>query len=337
MKRELSVSRNLLLAMFMLPCLALAVLPADGQQVIPRDSTYTSKLAWQKIRKQYPETTIAIAPMPAGVKAIYDLEYRKLEGTPFGTRTLYMDVFRPEGKKRFPALLLIHGGGWRSGDRTMEHEMAKAVAGHGYVTATVEYRLSPEALYPAAVFDLKAAVRYLRNHAGELGILPGRIAVSGTSAGGQLAALVGLTGDDTKFDGITETGTVSSDVQAVIDIDGVVDFTDPNESGNTDPVKPSAGTLWFGATIKQAPQKWIEASPVRYAGKSSPPILFINSDVPRFHAGRDSLVAIYNRHGIYSEIHTLAGSPHTFWLFHPWFEPTVGFMVPFLDRILKNK
>jgi pectinesterase len=119
-------------------------------------------------------------------------------------------------------------------------------------------------------------------------------------------------------------------------MDGVLDFTDPNESAKDDnPAKRSAGAYWFGATFKEAPEKWIEASPLIYADKNTPPMLFVNSSLPRFHAGRDSVITILNKHGIYSEVHTITGTPHPFWLFNPWFRPTVEYMVAFLDKVFK--
>ena len=141
-----------------------------------------------------------------------------------------------------------------------------------------------------------------------------------------------------KFEGYEGWSKHSSKIEAIIDIDGVLDFRDPNESAkDTDPAKPSAGAYWFGATFRMVPEKWIEASPIEYAGKDSPPILFINSALPRFHAGRDNVIAILNKHQIYSEVHTFPSTPHPFWLFNPWFEPTVEFMVSFLDKTMKNE
>jgi len=70
---------------------------------------------------------------------------------------------------------------------------------------------------------------------------------------------------------------------------------------------------------------------------NTPPILFINSSLPRFHAGRDSVISILNSHGIYSEVHTLPETPHPFWLFHPWFDQTVEYATGFLDKVLKRK
>jgi pectin methylesterase-like acyl-CoA thioesterase/acetyl esterase/lipase len=313
---------------------------ASGQTAdikpIPKDSSYTPYQTWLKIKRDFPQATIVTDQLPEGIMAEYNIVYATLPLTTFGKRELHLDLFKPEKTGTYPALLLIHGGGWRSGNRTMQIPLAQIIAAKGYVTAAVEYRLSPEALYPAAIHDIKAAVRFLRANAAKYSIDPNRIAITGSSAGGQLAALIGMTPDVKKFDGNEGNPRVSAEIQAIIDMDGILDFTDPNESAkDTDPSKPSAGAYWFGATFKQSPEKWKEASPILYAGKKTPPILFINSALPRFHAGRDSVINILKKHGIYSEVHTIPYTPHPFWLFHPWFEPTVNYMVTFLDKILK--
>jgi pectinesterase len=303
---------------------------------IPKDTSYTPYQTWLKIKRDFPQATIAKAQLPAGVSAIYNIVYAKLPSTPFGNRELHLDLFKPEKAGKYPVLLMIHGGGWRSGNRTMQIPMAMQIASKGYVTAAVEYRLSPEALYPAAIFDIKAAVRFLRANASKYNIDPGRMAITGSSAGGQLAAFIGMTPEVKMFDGNEGNAGVSAEIQAIIDMDGILDFADPNESAkDEDPLKPSAGAYWFGATFKNAPEKWREASPIQYVGKKTPSILFINSALPRFHAGRDSAINILNKFGIYSEVHTIPDTPHPFWLFHPWFETTVNFMVTFLDKILK--
>ncbi len=307
------------------------------QKEIPRDTSYTPYQTWVKIRKEFPQAEIVKPHLPDGVKAEYEVVYTTIPATPFGNRDLHLDIFRPEKTGRYPALLLVHGGGWRSGNRTMQEPMAQQIANQGYVTATIEYRLSPEAIYPAAVYDLKAAIRFLRSNAIKYGIDSNRMAITGSSAGGQLAALVGMTSKVKKFDGTEGDLKISTKIQAIIDMDGILDFADPNESAkDMDPSKPSAGAWWFGATFKQAPEKWVEASPIQYAGKDTPPICFINSALPRFHASRDSVITILKAHQIYTEVHTLSNTPHPFWLFHPWFEPTVGYMVAFLDKILKH-
>ncbi len=304
---------------------------------IPRDTTYSVPIVFRQIKREFPFAVPAKDSMPDGIKEERNIVYATLSNTPFGKRKLHLDMFRPEKRGVYPAVIMIHGGGWRSGRKEMQIPLAQQISARGYVTACVEYRLSPEALYPAAVHDIKAAVRFLRAHAEEYEIDPGKIAISGCSAGGQLAALAGMTEHIRKFDGNEGYNSYSSGIQAIIDIDGILDFTDPNESAkDNDPAKRSAGAYWFGATFKESPDMWIEASPIRYAGKTTPPMLFINSSFPRFHAGRDSVIAILNTHGIYSEVHTIPDTPHPFWLFHPWFHQTVEYVTAFLDKVFKN-
>ena len=306
------------------------------QKPFPQDTSFTPYQTWTKIKAEFPQSKIVQPQLPQGILAENDVIYATLPDTPFGKRELHLDLFRPGKGGKYPALILLHGGGWRSGNKTMQDPLAMQIATRGYVTASVEYRLSPEALYPAAIYDIKAAIRFLRANALKYNIDPEKIAISGSSAGGQLAALIGMTGDVKKFDGNEGNNNVSAKIQAIIDMDGILDFTDPNESAkDNDPAKRSAGAYWFGATYKEAPGKWKEASPIVYAGKNTPPILFVNSALPRFHAGRDSVITILNLHGIYTEVHTIPGTPHPFWLFHPWFGPTVEYMVAFLDKILK--
>ncbi len=306
--------------------------------IIPRDTSFTPYSALIKLQKDFPDAKMVSTQLPEGVKAQLNVVYATLPNTPYGKRDLHLDIFSPAKPGKYPALLHIHGGGWRSGSKGMDNPLVQNIAAHGYVTATVEYRLSPEALYPAAIFDIKAAIRYLRANAAKLNIDPDWIALSGCSSGGHLAALIGTTPELKKFEGEEGNGAFSTKIQAIIDIDGVLDFTDPNESGkDTDPQKRSAGAYWIGETYKQAPEKWAEASPLAYAGKNTPPIMFLNSIIPRFHAGRDQMVTILNEQKIYSEIHTISNTPHPFWLFRPWFSQTAGYMVNFLDKILKQK
>jgi pectinesterase len=212
--------------------------------------------------------------------------------------------------------------------------MAQWLASAGFVAAAIEYRLSPEARYPAAVHDVKSAVRWMRAHAHELRLDSTRIAVLGCSSGGHLAALVGSTNGDPSMEGEEEEHATSSVVQAVIDIDGVLDLTDPAESGkDTVPGALSAAASWLGHTFRDRPDLWRAASPANRVGPSTPPILFINSALERFHAGREAMIRALTRMGIRSRVETLQGTPHPFWLFHPWFEPTCAYVIDFLRTV----
>jgi len=302
---------------------------------VPNDTSFTVNSTAANVLKQYPQVSLVEPRLPAGVVTRGNLVYAKV-----GARELHLDLFMPVKKspKGYPGVLLIHGGGWRSGYRQMEWPMAQQLAAKGYVTATVEYRLSPEALYPAGIHDLKAAIRWMRANAAKYGVDRTKIAVYGCSAGGELAAFLGTTGDMKEFEGDLGNANQSSRVQAVVDLDGVLDFTDPAESAkDVDPAKPSAGKAWFGASFKEKPEIWREASPINYISGKTAPILFVNSSLPRFHAGRDEGIEKMKKLGIYSEVHTIPDTPHPFWLFHPWFDEAFRYIVTFLDKTLKGQ
>jgi acetyl esterase/lipase len=324
------------LAYTLIGLLALLFSPLLGQQKeIPRDTSFTLDNTAPKVYKQYPHASLVPATLPVDVSAEENIVYAR-----YGERRLHLDIFSPREKAdlRYPGVILIHGGGWRSGNRQMEWPMAQYLATHGYVTATVEYRLSIEAQYPAGVHDLKGAIRWMRTNAAKYNIDPNKIAVYGCSAGGTLAAFLGTTGNTKQFEGSAGNADSSSAVQAVVDVDGVLDFTNPAESAkDNDPKKPSAGKSWFGASYKENPDIWKEASPINYINAKTAPILFVNSSLERFHAGRDEVIGQLNKFGIYSEVHTIADTPHPFWLFHPWFEETSAHIVKFLDKTLKGK
>lgn len=299
-----------------------------------RDTSFTVQSTAVKIAKQFPSARIAEPPLPQGVRVYENLVYSTVGG-----RELHLDIFTPAATRKgpHPVVILIHGGGWRSGDRTQTIPMARRFAGDGYVAAAVEYRLSPEALYPAAVHDLKAAIRWLRANGARFDIDTTKIAALGCSAGGQLAALLGTTNNNPAFEGTTGSPAHSSTVQAVVDIDGVLDFNTPDEIGaDSVAAKTKAASLWFGGTIYEKPHLWVEASPITHVGPAAPPIAFVNSALDRFHFGRDAMIQRLNALGIYSEVHTIPDTPHPFWFFEPWFDTTCKYVTAFLDKALKK-
>jgi len=298
-----------------------------------RDTSFTLYSAFNKESKKYPFIKIVKPELPENIIAEENIVYKSIKG-----RKLHLDIFRPKDMNKYPAVLLIHGGGWSSGDKSLLVPMAEKLSSNGYVTASVEYRLSPEAKYPAAVYDIKSAIRWLRASAEVYNIDTNKIAVLGCSAGGQIAALVGTTNGLAKFEDKVGNADHSSYVQAIVDIDGVLDFTDPNESGkDSNPLTPSAGKKWLGYSYEENPGIWVEASPLTYVDKNTPPIAFINSSLERFHAGRDKVIEILNKYEIYYDLQTIPGTPHTFWLFHPWFEQAFEYVLSFLDKSLKGR
>jgi len=302
--------------------------------VSARDTSFTVQSTAAKIQKQFPFARIAEPSLPKGASVYENLVYSAV-----GRRELRLDVIvpAPGEHESYPAVILIHGGGWRSGDRSQTMPMARRLTGSGYVAVPVEYRLSPEALYPAAIHDLKAAIRWLRANAARFQIDTTRIAALGCSAGGQLAALLGTTNENRSFEGETGSPGHSSAVQAVVDIDGVLDFNTPDEIGaDSVAARTKAASLWFGGSIYEKPHLWVEASPTTHVGPKTAPIAFINSALDRFHFGRDTMIRKLNAFGIYSEVHMIPDTPHPFWFFEPWFDSTCIYTAAFLDKTLKN-
>jgi len=279
---------------------------------------YNAETTYRKLERDYPFIRIASAEAPAPVRVRMDLVYARR-----GELALALDLYLPApDAKPAPLVLLVHGGGWSSGERTNMAPLAARLAARGYAAATVSYRLSGQARYPAAIDDVKAALDWLRAQAPGFGIDPARIAIAGGSAGGQIAALVGM--------------TRPREVRAIVNIDGLSDFTSEEARRHEDDPakKPSAAGAWFGGRYADNPASWREASPLTHAGKDSPPVQFIISSVPRFSVGREALAARLGAHGIATDTVALAGAPHSFWLFDPWLAPTVDAMNRFLGRIL---
>ena len=300
---------------------------------IPADTSFNVAAVYRKIKKEFPGAVPALDSVPEGIVAFRDIVYASLPETPFGKRDLHLDLFCPEREGKYPALIMVHGGGWRAGDRSLQVPMAQMISSHGFITITIEYQLSQEAKYPAAIYNIKAAIRWIRAHAQEYNIDPDRIAISGCSAGGHLASLVGLTNGIEKFEGDMGNEDYSSHVHAIIDIDGVINFMDPLSlnSGRT-PTSPDVE--WLGGDFYQRPDLWKEASPAYWANENSVPMLFLNSGYPRFTAGEHELIAMMNNWGIYTELHKFNIKMHPFWLFHPWVDEVVKYMVVFLNNNL---
>lgn len=324
------IKRILLPILFFTICLA-----ANAQQTFfsQKDNSYNIEYAFRKQKKYYPNITVYNATeVENKITSVKDIVY-----TSYGERELHLDLFYPTKtrNKKLPVVIFIHGGGWRSGNKTMHWPMAKAIAAEGYVTATVEYRLSTEALYPAPINEIKTAIRFLRAKADTYPIDTAKFAIGGGSAGGQLAALLAIENGDGTFPDEGEYLNHSSKLQACIDIDGVISFIHPLSSeGRGKAHKPSASEMWFGFTPKQNKAIYDEASAYYHANPNSTPILFISSSQIRFNAGREDLIKKLNELNIYSEHHNIADSPHTFWLFSPWAEQTIDIMTNFLKKEL---
>jgi len=309
--------------------LAAARTPAPAAAPTSAPAPYTAETTYAKLVKNYPFIRIAPSELPPSVRALRNITYIQR-----GEHALQLDLYLPAtpASAALPAIVLVHGGGWQSGVRENFVPMAIRMAEHGFAAATVSYRLSPEAHYPAAIHDVKATLRWVRTHAGEYGIDPARIAVGGGSAGGQIASLVGVTGGIAGFDPDGAGSRVSSAAQAIVNIDGLSDFTSEAARKEEDnPAKqPSSAGLWFGGRYAEQAALWREASPTFYVGARTPPILFIGSAQPRFSVGREEMVEKLKAQNVPTRTVLLPDTPHSFWLFDPWLAPTVEATVDFL-------
>ncbi|RYY39387.1 MAG: alpha/beta hydrolase [Chitinophagaceae bacterium] len=298
-----------------------------------RDTSFNTASEYRKLKPKYPQLDTVARARLRGVRERFDISFCTI-----GNRALQLDAFFPKKKRQRngAAIVLLHGGGWRSGDRTQQHEMARRLAARGYVCFTPEYRLSTEALYPAAVHDGKAALRWVHEHAGSYGVDTSKIAVLGFSSGGELAAFLATTQQHRSYEGAGCSQQSSSTVHALIDIDGTLSFVHPESGEGDDSKRKSAATLWFGYGKQENLPLWKDASPLAHVDARTPPTLFINSGVARMHAGRSDFLQVLRTHNIFSEVQEFRDAPHAFPLFHPWFEPTIGHVDAFLKKVFFN-
>ncbi len=288
------------------------------------DSSYTIKSTYAKLIKKYPFITIPEVQSNPDVQEISNLVYNKVQ-----ERALHLDAFINKKNKKNPAVIMIHGGGWRSGNKNQMQFLGKEIASKGYTAFAVEYRLSLEAKYPAGVIDVKNAIKFIKDNAAKFNIDPNKITILGCSSGGQMAALIGTTNNNSIFEDKTFKSKSASKVNAIIDIDGVLAFKHPESS------EGDMAAFWLGGKSDEIPENWKQASALSHTNKNTPPTLFICSSIPRFHAGRDDMIKIMNEHKIYNEVQTISDSPHSFWFYEPWFEQTISYTVRFLDKIFK--
>ena len=322
---------------FIVSCILLFGLSSVFAQIKPSgvaDTSFTIIGSFKKELKYYPNIKVADSTMPASVTVARNIAYSSVTKD----RKLLLDVYSKKGRQtKAPAILMVFGGGWRSGERTHNATLARQLAAKGFVTITADYRLSTEALFPAAIQDLKAAVRWIRANGHQQGIDTACIAVLGFSAGGELAAFLGTTNGDRDYEGSGGNARFSSTVHAVIDIDGTLSFVHPDSGEGNDSKSISAATYWFGYPKAEKYHLWNQASPLSHVGAATPPFLFINSSVERMHAGRDDFIKKLNEYDIYSSIKSFPDAPHTFMFFDPWFEPTLNAVNAFLNHVFPAK
>jgi acetyl esterase/lipase len=257
------------------------------------------------------------------------------EGVVLGTgggRDLRGDVYRPPGRDGpAPGVLLVHGGSWRTGDRTQLRGYGIMLGRAGYVCVATEYRLLDEAPWPAQVHDVKAAIRFMRAESGRLGIDPERIAVEGHSAGGHLVLLAAGTTGVATLEGEGGNPGVPTSVSAAIGVYTPTLFSSAERrrgaitlSALSDVVSDEAATT---------------ASPVAHVGPGFPPTMLIHGTADELVPVSASLV-MYEAlagAGVPCELHLYAGQAHSFDAVAPFGRQCAAEMVLFLDRYVRDR
>jgi acetyl esterase/lipase len=261
----------------------------------------------------------------------FDLEYARVGETP-----LLLDLYIPAHTPSPPVVVWVHGGAWRSGSK--KDPPLLPLANRGIAVASVDYRLSPVAKFPAQAHDIKAAIRFLRAKSSELGLNAERIAIAGGSAGGHLAALVGVTNGVKEFEGdVGQNRDQSSDVQAIVVFYGASNLTTilsqstPHGlnvrvpalelflEGQLDETKSKAVIEGFSRGIATRPYDLARlASPVFNVDKADPPLLWYHGDQdPQMPINQaHEMIGAYKRQGLPARLEVVYGGVHGGKLFH---------------------
>jgi acetyl esterase/lipase len=261
-----------------------------------------------------------------GVTARFDIPYSTLPGF----RPLTLDIYAPRPQSMpAPLVLFVHGGSWNAGDSRTSRAFTDfpralaALAAQGYVVASINYRLSQEARFPAALQDVKSAIRWMRGHAVSYGGDPTRLAIWGASAGGQLAAMAGVTCGVAGFEpeGEVSRDAPSNCAEAVIDWYGPTDLqtlaADNARDGFSAAVAtPSPEGRYLGCEIAACPPGVVRmASPLAFISESAPPFLIQQGD-PDPEVSPKQAQKLYDalkQKGVPAELVLYPGVGHQFW------------------------
>jgi len=264
---------------------------------------------------------------PSGVTLVRDVIY----GSP-GGRKLDLDiVMRKEmPAKPRPAIVFIHGGSWKAGNKhQFQRQAARLAERYDILGACIFYRLSGEAQFPAALQDCKCAVRWVRSVANKYKIDPQRVAVCGGSAGGHLSSMMAVSNGIEKYEGDGGHGEFSSDVNLAILFNGEFDMQDLLDKGSL----IGAMEAFFGGTPQQIPEVYREASSILRVHKDCPPMLFLHGTEDRCVSHEQALAMVKRLEelGVPAEAEIYEGKPHAWFNREPDLSITVGRVEKFLE------
>jgi acetyl esterase/lipase len=247
---------------------------------------------------------LTLLSVPEGTKVLRDLEY-----VPGGHERNKLDLYLPEkaSATSLPVVVWIHGGAWQTGSK--DACPAAPMAAKGYAVASINYRLSQHAVFPAQIEDCKAAIRWLRANAKKYNLDPDHVGVWGASAGGHLVALLGTTAGVKELEGKGGNLDQPSRVQAVVDWFGPADLT--KMAGPRDDARSALAVL-LGGSLQANKEKLEKASPITYVGKDSAPFLIMHGDkdnlVPISQS--ESLTAALKKAGVEVTMQVVPGVGH---------------------------
>ncbi|MCB8942613.1 MAG: alpha/beta hydrolase [Ardenticatenaceae bacterium] len=250
--------------------------------------------------------------VPPDVTVHYDLAY-----VPDGHERQKLDLYLPAQGKKLPLIIWIHGGAFRVGSKegSSFDPLPFAYLAEGFALASINYRLSQHAIFPAQIEDCKTAVRYLRAHAHQYNLDPTRFAAWGPSAGGHLAAMLGTAGHVTEFD-IGANLHVSSQVQAVVDHFGPTDFLQMDTQRLPDGMRhdpaDSPESQLVGGAIQEHPQQVAKANPITYITPHVPPFLVVHGDSDPLVPYQQSVILVEALQKVGADVtfYTVAGGGH---------------------------
>ncbi len=275
------------------------VIGTDGR-VITKQFWSNPQQLLRQLRGEAPAGDHPRDSQAANMTVTQDIEYGIVDGY-----SLKLDAYLPEGDGPFPAVINIHGGGWRGGDKGGFRRKAASYAQSGVASFSINYRLSGVATYPAAVDDCLRAVRWIRSHAAEFNIDIDRMGVEGGSAGGHLSLMMALM--EPGPDELDSAGQpISNWFRCVYAKNGPADFTQA-EMGSEPALK-----TFMGGGYADMPEVYREASPITYVSADDPPVLMIHGTEDRTvpYSQSVSLKQALEQAGVYAELITIEGAGH---------------------------
>ena len=282
-------------------------------------------------------TALSAARAEYEVIALTNVEYAEHDGV-----KLVADLYQPKGLAKAPAVIAVHGGGWQNGSRATYRYWGPYLAKNGYVVLSIDYRLGKAGAYPGSVYDVKAAIQFMRAKADQLGVDPDRIGLMGDSAGSHLVSLVALAGNEPQFSSAYKddpNAAVPVGVKAVVAFYGVYDMLAQWDHDQIARPRDQIAEKYLGASPMQNRRIYFESSPMSYAtvDKKGPRFLLIHGtddDIVDPASQSRAFWLALNQAGIAARRIIIPGAGHL-WAADPFENEPGGFGAQTAPRLLR--